>query len=155
ARGDAVYGLSTGVGARRDVRVAAPEATAFNRLLILNHRVGQGAPLDEPVVRAATLRLANGFASGTAGVRPELAERLVAALNDGARPLVRRYGSNGIADLALAADLAHGLGLEPEVKEGIALINHNAFSTGAAALAVADLATLLDAVDAALALDLE
>src|SRR5262245_33961935 len=64
-RGDAVYGLSTGVGARRDVRVHAPDAPAFNRLLILNHRVGQGAPLDESVVRAAMLRLANGFASGT------------------------------------------------------------------------------------------
>jgi histidine ammonia-lyase len=155
ARGDAVYGLSTGVGARRDVRVAAADAGAFNRLLILNHRVGQGPPLDEPVVRAAMLRLANGFASGTAGVRPELAGRLVEALNDRARPLVRSLGSNGIADLALSADLAHELGLEPEVKEGIALINHNAFSTGAAALAVADLARLLDAVDAALALDLE
>jgi histidine ammonia-lyase len=155
ARGDAVYGLSTGVGARRDVRVAAADAVAFNRLAILNHRVGQGPPLAEEVVRAAVLRLANAFASGTAGVRPELAERLVAALNDGDVPAVRMYGSNGIADLAQAADLAHALGIEPEVKESISLMNHNAFSTGAAALAVADLARLLDAADVALALDLE
>jgi histidine ammonia-lyase len=155
ARGDAVYGLSTGVGARRDVRVPAGEAVAFNRLLILNHRVGQGPPWPAEVVRAALLRIVNGFASGTAGVRPELAERLVEALNDGAHPAVRLYGSNGIADLAQGADLALGLGLEPETKEGLALINHNAFSTGAAALAVADLGRLLDALDAALALDLE
>src|SRR5690349_6662360 len=145
ARGDAVYGLSTGVGARRDVRVATADAPAFNRLLILNHRVGQGPPLGEEIVRAAMLRLVNGFASGTAGVRPELAERLVAALNDGEHPSVRRYGSNGIADLAQGADLAHELGLVPQVKDGLSLINHNAFSTAAAALAVADLARLLDA----------
>jgi len=155
ARGDAVYGLSTGVGARRDVRVDAADAVAFNRLLLLNHRVGQGPPMPDELVRAALLRIANGFASGTAGVRPELAERLVAALNDGARPVVRTYGSNGISDLAPAADLAHELGIEPEVKEGISLMNHNAFSTGAAALAVADCARLLDAIDVAAALDLE
>ena len=153
--GDRIYGLTTGAGARRDVEVTAAEAGAFNRLLLLNHRVGQGPPWPHEVVRAALLKLANSFASGTAGVRPQLAEQLVAALNEGARPSVRRYGSVGIADLALNADLAVELGLEPEAKEGLSLLNHNAFSTGAAALAVADCATLLDALDVALALDLE
>jgi histidine ammonia-lyase len=153
--GQRVYGLTTGVGARRDVDVTPDEAPAFNRLLLLNHRVGQGPPWPDEVVRAALVRLVNGFASGTAGVRPELAQQLVAALNDGAAPRVRRYGSVGIADLAHNADLAVELGLEPQAKEGLALLNHNAFATGAAALAVADAATLLDAVDVALALDLE
>jgi histidine ammonia-lyase len=153
--GDRIYGLTTGVGARRDVDVTVAEAGAFNRLLLLNHRVGQGPPWPHEVVRAALLKLANSFASGSAGVRPELAEQLVAALNDGARPPVRRYGSVGIADLAFNADLAVELALEPEAKEGLSLLNHNAFSTGAAALAVADSATLLDALDVALALDLE
>jgi histidine ammonia-lyase len=153
--GDRIYGLTTGVGARRDVDVSAEESGAFNRLLLLNHRVGQGPPWPDEVVRAALLKLANNFASGTAGVRPELAEQLVAALNDGARPTVRRYGSVGIADLAHNADLAVELGLEPKAKEGLSLLNHNAFSTGAAALAVADAATLLDALDVALALDME
>jgi histidine ammonia-lyase len=153
--GNRIYGLTTGVGARRDVDVTAAEAGAFNRLLLLNHRVGQGPPWPQEVVRAALLKLANSFASGTAGVRPELAEQLVAALNDGARPSVRRYGSVGIADLALNADLAVELGLEPEAKEGLSLLNHNAFSTGAAALAIADSVTLVNALDVALALDLE
>jgi histidine ammonia-lyase len=153
--GKRIYGLTTGVGARRDVDVTAAEAGAFNRLLLLNHRVGQGPPWPDEIVRAALLKLANSFASGTAGVRPELAEQLVAALNDGARPSVRRYGSVGVADLALNADLAVELGLEPEAKEGLSLLNHNAFSTGAAALAVADSVTLLDALDVALALDFE
>jgi histidine ammonia-lyase len=154
-RGDAVYGLSTGVGARRDVAVGAADAAAFNRLLLLNHRVGQGPPLPDEIVRAAMLRIANGFASGTAGVRVELAERLVAALNDGERPVVRRYGSTGQADLAQGADLAVELGIDPKAKEGLALLSHNGFATGAAALAIADAGVLLDALDVAAALDFE
>src|SRR5207245_6642059 len=46
-------------------------------------------------------------------------------------------------------------GLEPEAKEGLALLNQNAFSTGAATLAIADAERLLDALDVALALDFE
>jgi histidine ammonia-lyase len=154
-RGDHVYGLSTGVGARRDVAVAAEDSIPFNRLLLLNHRVGQGPPLADEIVRAAMLRIANGFASGTAGVRVELAERLVGALNDGERPVVRRYGSTGQADLVHGADLAIELGIDPKAKEGLALLSHNAFATGAAALAVADATMLLDALDVAAALDFE
>jgi histidine ammonia-lyase len=154
-RGERVYGLTTGVGARRDVDVAPAEALVFNRLLLRNHLVGQGPPWPDDVVRAALLRLVNGFASGTAGVRPELADRLIAALNNGERPQVRRYGSVGIADLAHGADLALELGIEPEAKEGLSLLNSNSFSTGAAALAIADAERLLDALDVALALDLE
>jgi len=156
-RGDPVYGLSTGVGAQKRVPVTPEEQAEFNRTLILNHRVGQGPPLPEDVVRAAMLRLANGLAAGTAGARPELAERLVKALNDGRRPAVRSLGSLGQADLAPNADLAHELfhDVPLTAKEGLALLNHNAFSTGAAALAVADADRLLDTLDVAGALDLE
>jgi histidine ammonia-lyase len=106
-------------------------------------------------VRATLLRLANGFAKGTAGVRPELAERVLAALDD--PPRVRLLGSLGQGDLAPMADLAHGIVSDFELapKEGLALLNTNAFSTAAAALAVADARRLLDALDAAAALDLE
>ncbi len=156
-RGDEVYGLSTGVGARKSVRVERGQVDAFNRLLILNHRVGQGEPAPDDVVRAAMLLLANGFARGTAGVRSELAQLVVDALNDGARPRVRSLGSVGEADLAPNADLAHGLlgDFALAAKEGLALVNNNAFSTGSAALAVADCERLLDTLDVAAALDLE
>ncbi len=103
------------------------------------------------------LRVANGFARGTAGVRPLLAERIVAALNAGEHPRVRLLGSVGQSDLPPLADLAHGLSGEVELqaKEGLALLNSNAFSTGIAALAVADTERLLDALDVSGALDLE
>ena len=156
-RGDPVYGLSTGVGARKKVRVAAEELAAFNRALIANHLTATGQDAPAEVVRATMLRIANAFAKGTAGVRPELAERLVGALNASEHPRVRLLGSVGQADLPPLADLAHGLFAESELeaKEGLALLNSNAFSTALAALGVADLERLLDALDVAGALDLE
>jgi histidine ammonia-lyase len=156
-RGAPVYGLSTGVGARKKVAVAREELPAFNRAMIANHRVGTGPDAPEEVVRATMLRLANGWARGTAGVRPELAEHLVAALNEGELPRVRLLGSVGQADLPALADLAHGLFADAELqaKEGLALLNSNAFSTALAALALADVERLLDALDVAAALELE
>ena len=157
ARDVPAYGLTTGVGARKRVRVRADEAEEFNRMLILNHRVGQGDFASDEVVRATLLRLANGFAKGTSGVRPELAELTVRALNQGRLPRVRTLGSTGQSDLPQMADLAHGFldGFALAAKEGLALINNNAFSSASAALAVADCMRLLDALDVAGALDLE
>jgi histidine ammonia-lyase len=70
---------------------------------------------------------------------------------------VRLLGSVGQADLPPLADLAHGLlGDTPlEAKEGLALLNSNAFSTALAALAVADAERLLRALDVTAALELE
>ena len=156
-RGDAVYGMTTGVGAKKKVPVTAEEVGAFNRALVANHLVGAGPDAPAEVVRATMLRLANALASGTPGVRPELAERLVDALNGREHPRVRLLGSLGQADLPAMADLAHGLfeEVELEAKEALALVNSNAFSTGMAALAIADAERLLEAMDVAGALDLE
>jgi histidine ammonia-lyase len=155
ARGDAVYGTTTGVGVRK--RIAVEATVEFNRRLIADHRVGQGPPAPADAVRATMLRLANGLASGESAVRPELAERLVDALNERRHPLVRSLGSTGVADLAPLADLAFELfdGIELAPKEAPALINAGAYSTALAALALADCLRLADAVDVAGALDLE
>ena len=153
----AVYGLTTGVGVRKRVRIPAAERTRFTRRFIADHRVAQGPPVAHDVVRATTLRLANGLARGSAGVRPELVLHLLEALNTGASPAVRPIGSLGVADLGPLADLAAGLvgDLELEPKETLALVNANAFSTGLAALAVADAERLAAAMRTAAALDLE
>lgn len=156
-RGDEVYGVTTGVGARKKVRVAAGDIPAFNRALIANHRVASGPEAPEDVVRATIVRLANAFAKGTTGVRPQIADRLLAALNDGEHPSVRTLGSVGQADLPAMADLAHGLFAEVDLhaKEALSLMNSNAFSTGTAALAVADLQRLVETLDVSGALQLE
>ena len=66
AEGREVYGLTTGVGARKRFR-AGGEADAFNRRLLLDHRVGQGPPVADDVARAATLLAANHLAAGLGG----------------------------------------------------------------------------------------
>lgn len=162
-RGETVYGLSTGVGVRKRAGVGLDEQAAFNTRLIQNHLVGQGDNAPEDAVRATLLVLANGFARGAGLASPALAERVVAALNERRHPDVRMLGSLGQADLAPMADVAHGLlgpdgRLEPsqlEPGEGLALLNNNAFASGMAALAVADLERLLHASLVAGALDLE
>ena len=144
-RGEAVYGVTTGVASRRRVRVGRDEIADFNRMLLRSHLIGQGADAPDDVVRAAMLRLANGFASGSSGVRPEVAERLVSALNEEATPRVRQVGSIGVGDLAPNADLAFALFADFPLAAGEALwlLNSNSFSTGFAALAVADTERLL------------
>jgi histidine ammonia-lyase len=156
-RGDAVYGLSTGVGVLKRVAVGGPEAAAYARRLIRHHLVGQGTAAPDDVVRGTMLRLANGFAEGSTGVRPDLAERLVAALNEDLRPTVRILGSVGQADLAQMADLAAAVfeDFDLAAGEGLALVSSNAFSTAWTALALTDAAALLDAMEAAGALSLE
>jgi len=157
AAGTAVYGVTTGVGMRRDARVNADDLAVFNRSAIAGHRVGLGPPAAQDVVRAALLRLANSLAAGFQGARPELAQLVVDVVNAGVVPEVRSLGTLGQADLAQNADLAHGIlgDFELAAGEAGALLVTNAFSTGQAALAVSDSHTLLDAFDAAGALDFE
>ena len=157
-RSDEVYGLTTGVGAAKRNKVDAGDAEATARRLIRAHRVAQGPVLPRDAVRAAVLALANGFARGGAGVRPELVSFLVDALNADRVPPVRSLGSVGQADLATLAELADEL-LGEDFRlapgEGLALLGGNAFATGASALGVVDAARLLDEMDAAAALSLE
>jgi len=156
-REDAVYGMTTGLGASKRHRVAAADSARFNRSLIDNHRIGHGPPAPADAVRACMLRLLNGFAKGTTGVRPLLAVRLAAALNEGASPRVRLLGSAGMADLAPLGDLAHELFADVELapKEALALVNNSSFSTALSALALADAQALANTMTVTAALDLE
>jgi len=157
--GAAVYGLTTAVAERKSVALDAAARRGFSQFLIRGHLMAQGPPAPPPVARAALVCLANAFAKGAAGVRPELAELMVHALNRGLVPAVRSLGSVGQADLGPMADLADGLiretGFVLEDNEGLALINNNAFATGWAALAELAAERLLAEADVAAALDLE
>lgn len=152
-----VYGLTTGVGMRRHTRVPPASIGSFNDRLIPSHRIAQGPLASPDLVRAVMVRLLNGFAKGYAGVRPTLADNFVGVLNRGAAPPVRLYGSIGQSDLGPMADLAHGVldGSPLAAKEGLALVNNNAFSTAAATLALVDAGQLLATLDLTAALDLE
>jgi histidine ammonia-lyase len=158
-RGEPVYGLTTGVGERKSYLLDRAERQRFNHRLVLNHRIAQGDAAPADVVRGAMLCLANSYAKGVTGVRPELAEMIITLLNEGFAPPVRRLGSIGQGDLGPMADLAHGLitrsGFEVAENEGLALVSSNAFATAWACLATADAEALLAVFDVAGALDLE
>jgi histidine ammonia-lyase len=159
AAGDPVYGLTTGVAERKRVLLETSERRLFSRRLVLSHRVAQGDAAPADVVRGAMLCLANGYANGVTGVRPELAEMIISMLNEGFVPRVRRLGSVGQADLGPLSDLAHGIlernGFTLAEGEGLALLNSNAFATAWACLAMADTGQLMSVLDVAAALDLE
>src|SRR4029077_20982659 len=122
-------------------------------------RIAQGDIAPPDVVRGAMVCLANRYAKGITGVRPELAEMIVTLLNEGFAPPVRRLGSVGEGDLGPMADLAYGLmtrsGFEVAENEGLALVSSNAFTTAWACIAVADTQALMDVFDVAGALGLE
>jgi histidine ammonia-lyase len=157
ARGDEVYGLTTGLGVAKTTMIEPSAAAAMQWGIVRSHLFGQGRPFAADVVRAATLVLANGFAAGWSGVRPELVPHLIEALNRRDLPEVHSLGSVGQADLAPLAELAVGVldGVALAPGEALALLSSNAFATGHAALVLADVGVLLDALDASGALSLE
>src|SRR5439155_9484696 len=108
-----VYGVSTGYGALAGTRVAPLRQPELQLALIRSHAAGVGPPIDIEVVRATMLLRARTLAMGMSGVRPLLAEALLAMLNEGITPVVPRHGSVGCSgDLA---PLAHiGLALVGE-----------------------------------------
>ncbi|HTU98096.1 MAG TPA: aromatic amino acid ammonia-lyase [Solirubrobacteraceae bacterium] len=170
ARGDDLYGVTTGVGALRAYRVPEEEREAYGLNLLRSHACGAGLILTVPVVRAAMATRANQIGAGGAGVANELLDTLVGALNAGLTPYTRELGSLGTGDLTNLADVALALLGEGQVwrgddlidaaqgladaaidpgrlgpRDGLAFISSNAFSIGYAALLVVDARRLLDA----------
>ena len=157
AHDERIYGGNTGVGAGKLDAVQLDEETRFNRVMLLNHRVVAGPYAPEPLVRATILRVANHMASGRNGVRPELVEELLAALDRPTLPRMRMLGSLGIGDIGPLVDLSINLlgDFELGPSEALALFDHNSFGTASSALAVLDCMRLADTLDATIALDLE
>ncbi|HET6849216.1 MAG TPA: aromatic amino acid lyase [Gaiellales bacterium] len=152
ARGEPAYGISTGVGVRKDVAARDHDA-----MLLRQHVTPHPPAAPADVTRAAALRLVNALAGGAAAVRPELVDRFVSALNDDELPRISIGGMIGVGDLSPLAELAVGvLGDMPLASgEMIALINQAAVTVALAATALADARDLLDSLDVVLALDLE
>ncbi|MFH1609317.1 MAG: histidine ammonia-lyase [Candidatus Bipolaricaulota bacterium] len=106
-RGSPVYGVNTGFGALSTVRVPDEGLERLQVNLVRSHAAGVGRPLPDPAVRGMLLFRVNSFLQGVSGVRPELAELLVAMLNAGVCPLVPEQGSVGSSgDLVPLAHLA-------------------------------------------------
>jgi len=149
ARGEIVYGISTGFGKLADVQIPPGELRQLQLNLVRSHACGIGQPLSIPEVRAMMLLRANVLTLGLSGIRLEVIELLCELLNRGINPVIPEKGSVGASgDLAPLAHLALTLigegeafhegtrmpslealgkvGLRPavlEAKEGLALLN--------------------------------
>ena len=181
ASGETVYGVTTGFGDLADVRISPEQTATLQRNLVRSHAAGVGEPLPEEVVRAMLVLRVNALAVGLSGVRPELADLLVAMLNAGVHPHIPSRGSVGASgDLAPLAHLAlvvigegeaevggrrlagaealAAAGLEPmelQAKEGLALLNGTQLMAALGALAAADARQLVIAADVVGAMSLE
>ena len=177
-----VYGVSTGFGALAGTRIAPLRQPELQIALIRSHAAGVGPPVAAEVVRAMMLLRARTLAMGYSGVRPVVAESLVAMLNAGVVPLVPVYGSVGCSgDLAPLAHMGLALVGEGEVideagarrpagealkasklkplhletKEGLALINGTDGMLGMLLLACRDAELYLRTADVTAAMSTE
>lgn len=175
-----VYGLNTGLGHLRDVRVDLDALRAYQVAIVVGHAGGIGPPLSTEIVRAAMAVRLVGIARGGSGASVAVAEALAAALNAGIHPIVATIGSVGASDLAHMADIGLVLigqgraefrgeivpggealrraGLAPvvlEPKDGLALVSANGVAVGRAALVVLRAAQAAAAADLVGALSLE
>ena len=107
ADGNAIYGITTGVGALDGCAVPPDANRMQQRNLLKSHASGVGAPMADDAVRAMMGIRANVLASGATGVRLETVESLLAMLNAGIVPQVPEQGSVGACgDLAPLAHMA-------------------------------------------------
>jgi histidine ammonia-lyase len=177
-----VYGVSTGFGALAGTRVPRLRQPELQLALIRSHAAGMGPPVEDEVVRATMLLRARTLSMGLSGVRPALADGLVALLNARITPIVPRYGSVGCSgDLAPLAHIALALvgegeasdaegarkpalealraaKLKPlrlETKEGLALINGTDGMLGMLALACTDAERCFRTADITAAMSVE
>jgi histidine ammonia-lyase len=177
-----VYGVSTGFGALATTPIPAERRALLQKALIRSHAAGMGPEVEAEVVRAMMALRARSLSMGYSGVRPLVAEGIVALLNASLTPVVPEHGSLGasgdLAPLAHAAlpllgegrvrdaggelrDAGEALAaagiapIELLAKEGLALINGTDGILGMLVLAAADFGHLLKAADLAAALSTE
>jgi histidine ammonia-lyase len=156
----AIYGINTGFGPLSGFRVSSKDQQQHQLNLLHHLFVGQGALFSETETRAIMLARVNTLVRGFSGIREELIELLLAALNKNVLPEIPSEGSVGasgdLVPLAHMAGLLVGIGyarvngkrmsatealkktgLAPIVllcKEGLALVNGTSVMTGLAAL---------------------
>jgi phenylalanine ammonia-lyase len=150
--------------------------------LVVSHNIGLGEETPEEVVRVAMMLRAHCLGLGHSGVRSEIIQALINFINHGIHPVINRYGSIGASgDLIPLASVASALcgektqvqyqgkrmlageaikkaglkTIEPEEREGLALINGTSFMTAKAALTIFDLKRLLNQLLSAIAMSLE
>jgi histidine ammonia-lyase len=181
SRAEPVYGVTTGFGKLKNVRIPPKDAMDLQRNLVRSHATGVGDPLPDDAARASVLLRAHSLATGNSGVRLDVIELLLELLNRGVTPMIPCQGSVGasgdlapLAHMALVligegeafyggermsgADALARAGLRPltlSFKEGLSLINGTQVMTGIGALTLIRARNVCKAADIAAAMSLE
>lgn len=170
--GIAAYGVTTGFGSQKDFAIDPRREADFNIRVLTGHATrASGRRVPAHTARAALAVMLNGYARGYSGVRPVLCEAQLGRANAGVAPDVRTGSSVGASDIVAMSQLALPLvgrasdgpggaaSLAPldtlAAKEAMSLLNSNALTLAAGALALAEAKRLLDALDMVAALSLE
>ncbi|HVB86989.1 MAG TPA: histidine ammonia-lyase [Candidatus Dormibacteraeota bacterium] len=177
----AVYGVNTGFGKLATTRISHDEIRHLQLNLVRSHACGVGEPLTAPATRAMLALRANALAKGFSGVRPIVADTLLAMLNRNVLPVIPSQGSVGasgdlapLAHLALAAigegeaifegrrmtgaEALKAAGISPlvlQAKEGLALLNGTQAMLALLALALREAEIAADTADVAASLSLD
>ncbi|MEO8209525.1 MAG: histidine ammonia-lyase [bacterium] len=107
ANDEVIYGITTGFGEFKDVKISQKDLEKLQRNLILSHAAGVGKYIPDFIVRLMLLFRINSLSLGYSGVRLELINHLIKIFNSGIIPLVPSQGSVGSSgDLAPLAHLA-------------------------------------------------
>jgi histidine ammonia-lyase len=138
-----VYGRTTGVGANRDVLTGDPEHGAR---LLASHSTTGTTPYPADVVRLGLLIRVNQLGTGGSGLQPEVADAIVALLNDDALPELHRGGAIGTGDLGPLAELGLALGAVVDGTSALPLLSSNAITLAECCLAYVEAATLVNVV---------
>jgi histidine ammonia-lyase len=176
--GERAYGITTGLGALSDVKLAPDELAQISRNTLLSHACGVGEPLHASETRAIMVALVNDMCHGYSGVSPAVIDQLVAFLNHSINPIVPSQGSVGyivhgahiglallgIGDVDYAgrrmsaseAIAAAGLrAIDVGPKDGLCLVNGTRCLAGLSCLGVVEAARLADWSDIIAALSFE
>jgi histidine ammonia-lyase len=181
ARGEIVYGITTGFGDFKDRIIPPGQVRQLQRNIVISHAVGVGPLLDNATVRAMMVIRLQTLVKGHSGVRADVVNTLAGMINKGVYPLIPAQGSlSASGDLAPLAHMAlvmlgegeaffegerlpgaeamRRAGIEPirlEAKEGLALTNGTTLICAIGALTVVQAEMLALAADIAAALSLE
>ncbi|MCA9513380.1 MAG: aromatic amino acid lyase, partial [Myxococcales bacterium] len=157
----ALYGITTGVGASVVTAVPPERSAELSLNLLRMHGCGTGRTLGEEAAAAVLATRLTSLSRGASGVRPVVAERIAALLNERVVPVIPEEGSVGASGdltplsyvaavlvgerevlqdgrVVPAARALEALGLEPLVfgpKEALALMNGTSVATALGILA--------------------
>ena len=166
--GAPVYGMNTGVGALKTVKIPPGLREDHQLRLLRSHAVGAGDEVSSEISRAMLAVRGNQILAGGAGVHPELLDALVDALNEGLAPGIRELGSLGTSDLTSLAEAGLALiGERPFAdgrrrpraplgpRDGLMLMGSNAHAIGETALCSVDLSRLIQTSETCAAIAFE